>query len=342
MRWAAINLLVFIHPILASSGDRSNDFQQCLLHCDNAICTANSPNSLPLTLRLTGWTCTDNCKYMCMHKITAQNIASGLAIHQYYGKWPFWRFVAQEPASVAFSLLNLFVHIRGAKKMRVALDYSHPMKVYYMGWSFVSMNTWIWSSVFHTRDTAFTEKMDYFSAALTILVALYFTIARLFHLYAPARPKTFLATTFEHDSQGKKALLKLWSTACALTFLGHISYLTHLERFDYSYNVTFNLVVGLVHNALWLCYSLPSSVSFLRRFPNRSKRYRPHFVYKPALLVSLIIAAMALELLDFPPWALIFDAHSLWHLSTAPIAYLWYQFLIEDAGHDSWKEQRLS
>ncbi|KAJ3909016.1 Per1-like protein [Lentinula edodes] len=326
-----------IIPAIASSGDRSDDFQRCLLHCDNTKCTENSAESLSLTLRLTRWTCTDNCKYLCMHEITAQNIASGLAIHQYYGKWPFWRFVAQEPASVLFSLLNLHVHVKGAQRLRMRLDDSHPMKVFYMGWSFVSINTWIWSSIFHTRDTPFTEKMDYFSAALTILVALYFTVIRLFHFYAPT---SSLTLAHEHRSKDK-TLLRLWTAACVLTFLGHISYLSLLKHFDYSYNLIFNLVIGLAHNALWLCYSFPYSISFLRRFPGRSKRYRPHFVYKPAVLVSLIVAAMALELLDFPPWALILDAHSLWHLSTAPIAYLWYQFLIEDASDDSWKEQRL-
>ncbi|KAJ3988341.1 Per1-like protein [Lentinula detonsa] len=340
MKWISILLLECLHMValtFASSGDRSNDFQQCLLRCDNTECTENS---LPLMLKMTRWTCVDNCKYLCMHEITAQDVASGTAIQQYYGKWPFHRFVAQEPASVAFSLLNFYTHVKGAQRLRMELDDSHPMKIYYMGWSFVSINTWIWSCLFHTRDTAFTEKMDYFSAALTILVALYFTVVRLFHLYAPSHPRNTLVM---HGHQPENRVrLKSWSAACVLIYVGHISYLNHLERFDYSYNVKFNLAIGLAHNALWLCYSLPSSISFLRRFLGRSKRYRPHFVYKPALLVSLLVAAMALELLDFPPWALIFDAHSLWHLSTAPLAYMWYQFLIEDASDDCWKEQRLS
>ncbi|KAJ3824856.1 Per1-like protein [Lentinula raphanica] len=341
MRWIPIFLfqsLCMVAFTSASSGDRSNDFQQCLLRCnDTGEC---NEDSLSLVLKMTRWTCADNCKYFCMHEITAQSLTSGKTIHQYYGKWPFYRLVAQEPASVAFSFLNLYAHVKGARKLQRELDDSHPMKIYYMGWSFVSMNTWIWSCLFHTRDTAFTEKMDYFSAALTILVALYFTVIRLFHLYALSPSRNSLLA--QERSPRSRLRLKLWSATCTLTFLGHISYLNHLERFDYSYNVIFNLGIGLAHNIFWLCYSLPSSLSSLRRFPGRSRRYRPHFVYKPALLVSLITAAMALELLDFPPWFLVFDAHSLWHLSTAPIAYMWYEFLVEDANDDSWKEQRLS
>jgi hypothetical protein len=33
---------------------------------------------------------------------------------------------------------------------------------------------------------------------------------------------------------------------------------------------------------------------------------------------------MALELLDFPPFLWILDAHALWHLTTVPLIPLWY------------------
>ena len=45
-----------------------------------------------------------------------------------------------------------------------------------------------------------------------------------------------------------------------------------------------------------------------------------------------------LELFDFPPWWRVVDAHSLWHLATAPLAVLWYDFLINDAIDAGWKE----
>jgi hypothetical protein len=34
----------------------------------------------------------------------------------------------------------------------------------WLGYGLVSLNAWFWSTVFHTRDVDFTEKMDYFSA----------------------------------------------------------------------------------------------------------------------------------------------------------------------------------
>lgn len=31
-----------------------------------------------------------------------------------------------------------------------------------------AMNTWIWSAVFHARDTLITERLDYFCATLYV------------------------------------------------------------------------------------------------------------------------------------------------------------------------------
>lgn len=45
----------------------------------------------------------------------------------------------------------------------------------------------------------------------------------------------------------------------------------------------------------------------------------------------LTIAAMALELLDFPPIGRVLDAHAAWHVATIPLAAAWWAFLIPDA-----------
>lgn len=137
---------------LASSGDRSEDFQYCVAKCASNFCQPPQSVVLPLALRLTHWTCTDDCKYSCMHDITDQEIQRGADIQQYYGKWPFWRFAGmQEPASVAFSLINLWSHVRGGLKIQRGIPDTHPMKSYYLFWCFTGINAWIWSSVFHTR-----------------------------------------------------------------------------------------------------------------------------------------------------------------------------------------------
>ncbi|KAG7089598.1 hypothetical protein E1B28_011265 [Marasmius oreades] len=329
-----LTFLSLASPILASAGDRASDFQSCLFRCKVAQCDIASPAVLSIALRITQWTCLDNCKYVCMHEITRSAVEKGEPVVQYYGKWPFWRFAGmQEPASVLFSLLNLWAHTRGFSKVQREIHDSHPLKRYFLIWSATSINTWVWSAIFHTRDTPVTEKLDYYSAALTILIALYFTTIRIFHLYSPS-PRL----TLRNGSRSASPKLKLWTAFCIVLYVAHVSYLTFLPRFDYTYNVIFNLIIGLTHNALWLIYSLPSSLSLIRRFPNRPKSYRPPFLGSALYLVVLTTAATALELFDFPPVARTIDAHSLWHLCTVPIAIYWYHFLVKDAKHESWRE----
>ncbi|KAF5390563.1 hypothetical protein D9757_002606 [Collybiopsis confluens] len=316
----------FCGHALASAGDRSLEFQQCTLLCDSRECKIDSPSALPLMLRLTRWSCLDNCRYNCMHEITS-NSQRPL---QYYGKWPFWRFAGmQEPASVLFSVLNLSTHVRGYSQLKRRISPSHPLKRLYLVWSLASMNTWIWSAVFHTRDTSFTEKLDYFSAALTILTALYFTAIRIFHLYSPQSAK---------PTRSRTLVFRVWTTICVVAFTAHVTYLSSLRRFDYQYNIIFNLILGLTHNALWLLYALPPSMSLLRRFPNRPKSYRPSFAGTAAFLVTVTTAATTLEIFDFPPWQRIVDAHALWHLATVPISEAWYRFLIRDTNDPGWKD----
>jgi hypothetical protein len=145
-------LLALFTSVWASSGDRDDNFVQCIQLCNIQNCGASSTYSMPLALQLTGWTCDEDCKYGCMHEITGKHVRTGTPIEQYYGKWPFWRFAgAQEPASVIFSLINLLVHWKGASKLRRWIPDNHPMKRYYRRWSLLAMNMWIWSAVFHVR-----------------------------------------------------------------------------------------------------------------------------------------------------------------------------------------------
>lgn len=200
-----------------------------------------------------------------------------------------------------------------------------------IGTSYVSLKILI-----KTKDFPITEKLDYFSAALTILYALYYTITRLFHVY-PSPPASRLTLASNPTTTWKRNLL---ACVCLFIFLAHVSYLTLLPHFDYAYNIAFNLTLGLTHNALWVMYAMPASLSIFQRFPSRPKSYRPRFTNKVAVFLVLTMAATCLELFDFPPWARIIDAHSLWHLSTAPIALKWYDFLVEDSLDPSWREHK--
>ena len=84
---------------------------------------------------------------------------------------------------------------------------------------------------------------------------------------------------------------------------------------------------------------MPASLSPIRRFPSRRKRYNPRFVNNLNAVVSQVLAlttaATSLELFDFP-----LDAHALWNLSTATVLALkWYDVSVEDSLDTGWREQ---
>ena len=155
---------------------------------------------------------------------------------------------------------------------------------------------------------------------------------RLFHLYpgTPAFP----------GRPGRGALFQAWRAIATVAYVGHVSYLGLASRFDYTYNVIFNLILGIVHNVLWLLFALPGSPPFAR-YAAMPGSYRPDHAGTAALTVVLTTAATTLELFDFPPLARVVDAHALWHLATAPLAVLWYDFLLTDAQDTGWRGLRL-
>ena len=69
-----------------------------------------------------------------------------------YGKWPFYRLgPIQEPFSVFMSLGNLYVNLRGIAELRRRIREENKMRMWLEIAGWCQVNTWIWSTVFHTR-----------------------------------------------------------------------------------------------------------------------------------------------------------------------------------------------
>ena len=82
-------------------------------------------------------------------------------MQQFYGKWPFIRFLGiQEPASAAFSIFNLVPHIYMLRKLVRTIPSETVTYRIWVGYSLVSINTWTWSTIFHTRDWDVTEQVS--------------------------------------------------------------------------------------------------------------------------------------------------------------------------------------
>ncbi|XP_028391333.1 post-GPI attachment to proteins factor 3-like isoform X2 [Dendronephthya gigantea] len=299
--WAL--LLCAISMANSSSGDRSETFQRCLTSC-LVLCKNDDsyPAKLPVYLVIFGWKCPDECKYTCMHKVTHRAVARGRKIEQFYGKWPFIRlFGIQEPASVLFSIGNGLGHYFGWKMFKNHVNPHYSMystwKLYYI----ISVNAWLWSAVFHTRDLTWTERLDYFGAVSLILASIYSSFVRI------VGPEYVWRC-------------RLFGLFIATLFCCHCGYLS-LIRFDYGYNMKASVTVGIINIVGWISWCL-------KNWKNRS------YVWKCAFINISLFCLVALELWDFPPIWGILDAHAIWHFTTIPFCYFWYSFILDDARFD--------
>jgi hypothetical protein len=202
----------------------------------------------------------------------------------------------QEPASVLFSLMNFLAHDYGLTKIRAQIPQQYTLRKYYVLFSYFGMASWVFSMIFHTRDFGVTEKLDYFAAGASVMYGMYYTPIRIFRLDRPDNLSGKTGTLF-----------------CVTAYLMHISYLLFI-RFDYTYNMAANVVVGLVQNIMWTWFSV-----------HRFRKVGRLWAAWPGLIVFWILFAMSLELFDFAPWKGMVDAHALWHLGTVGPTIWWYK-----------------
>ncbi|KAI5256280.1 Per1-like protein [Aureobasidium subglaciale] len=299
----------------ASLGDRLPDFKECVKARMNATRTRmlTQASNTALQHRILLWDCPSECDYSCQHVVTDKRLAREPPyrepVLQFHGKWPFYRFLGmQEPFSVIFSLLNFLAHDHGMKVLREKVPASYPLRKFYLGFGYFGLGSWIFSCVFHTRDFNLTEKLDYFGAAASVMYGMFLSVVRVFRL--------------DKQTSRSGSVLRAWILLCATLYVAHVSYLS-FWRFDYTYNMTANVVVGVIQNVIWSWFSV-----------SRYQKTKKGWAAWPGLIVAWVITAMSLELFDFPPWWGAIDAHSLWHLMTVFPTIWWYSFLIKDAQED--------
>ena len=207
----------------------------------------------------------------------------------------------QEPFSVLFSLGNLAAHVRGLRLVEKHIPASYTLRPFYIVLARVGIMAWVFSSVFHTRDFQATEELDYFAAGATVLYGTYYTPVRIFRLDRP--------------SPRRRSVLRAWTLLCAALYAAHVFYLKAV-RWDYTYNMAANVVVGIVQNILWSWFSVTAY-----------RRDGRLWSIVPGVVVAWVTFAMSMELFDFPPWLGCIDAHSLWHLLTIGPTLLWYKYV---------------
>lgn len=295
-KFQAVLLFGCVYSTYGSAGDRSLFFRICIGKCFPNCSDVSEPGRVwePLV-----WGCQDECKYACMWKTVNAYLKFGLQVPQFYGKWPFVRWLGlQEPASAVFSLLNLASHALMLRRFVTVVPRQAPLYWLWVSYGLVCVNGWFWSTIFHARDTKLTEKMDYLCAFSMVLFSTYSALIRILG-----------------KCTGSRAIIV--SASCLLIFLLHTAYMCFVE-FSYSYNMIINLIVGGTNTILWL--------SWCAVFRHRWKHVR-----KCATSVVMLTMSVLLETADFAPVLWLLDAHALWHLITAPLPIIWYSFLIDDS-----------
>ncbi|XP_054001912.1 post-GPI attachment to proteins factor 3 [Hylaeus anthracinus] len=294
--------LISIASTTGSIGDRSQFYNLCLAKCRDSNCDSDGGFKVQpsVPMRLLRWSCKEDCSYGCIWETVNYFISHGLNIPQFHGKWPFVRFFGcQEPASVMFSLLNFYCHVNMYWKFKRKLRPNVPMFYIWTYFSMICIHGWFWSSIFHARDTPFTEVMDYSSAFIMVLTLLYCMLLRITY----DSNKMFAVITCGYLSTLYTHLSHLWS--------GYI---------NYDYNMKFNVAIGL----------LTFVITMIWWHRNRKKLPYIHLIGWFNILTVLVTI---LEVADFAPIFWIFDAHSLWHASTAPLTILLYRFMMADCAH---------
>ncbi|CAH0702081.1 unnamed protein product [Spodoptera exigua] len=303
--------------VSCSIGDRSMIYRNCLNRFERENCTengvlfkSNSQYKQDYWSKVLQWSCSDECRYQCMWITVDVFHNNGDDTPKFHGKWPFIRmFGMQEPAAAFASMLNLAANVymfKQLQQLRITQANLFPFVIFWKMFSLVCMNAWVWSTIFHMRDTDFTEFMDYACALSMVMGLLVAAIVRVFY----TRSKLLM-------------LLTLSLPVCY--FVMHVRYL-YSGAINYDYNMKVNVFFGAFGSVIWLVLSWHQWT--LRR----------RYAWRMLAFTLLSGAALSLELFDFPPRHGVWDAHALWHLSTAPLPLLFYSYVIADLRYVASKE----
>jgi hypothetical protein len=294
--WSSLVLLSILLALLmptitlASQGDRSPEYAKCVDSCKLDSCfvgpewddgTAHATR-LPLMLRLTGWTCVDDCKYHCTHRLTNEAYDRVIKIRQdsvhlveaeaSRAQWSTseQRRKIEELVTLRLSVLRpvqkQMVQFHGKWVFIRFLGAQEPLSVLFSLANF-QVHFRALSTLRKQVPDIYPLKLIYIMHAFLSCSAWFWSA--VFHtrdrnwtekLDYFAAGSVILGGWFiavcrllrlGPDTRAFNVLLK----GCGIAFALHVLYLC-IGRFDYSYNMKVNIFFGLFQSALWLIYSI--------------------------------------------------------------------------------------
>jgi post-GPI attachment to proteins factor 3 len=305
---ASIHLAI-LALVYGSSGDFDPAYQRCLLQCHNTATI--DPSHLPAYdlrsyPRYYWWDDDQYCIFSCIKEVSELRRQQRLPAVKYYGHWAFERYLGlEEPASVFFSLANAIPHFRQLRRPVCEGD-GYPLAWWVDSYPYIGIMAWLSSAVYHALKTPLTAAWDYSSALVLLSYGLCLAVKRL-----------------SIELNGSAYIDSIFNVVLmAVLYQNHRLF---LQMVRYDEHMTICISITAITVILWLLWSV---IRYLRQPHTRELTWR-----SISLCIScqlwLVVAAM-LEIFDFPPIAMIFDAHSLWHAVTVGLGFLWYHFLESD------------
>ena len=322
----------------------------CVAACKNGgPKEGGTPSEFPLALRVLRWDCASDCQYRCMESLQKVRNREGLQAAKYYGKWAFTRvWGAQEIVSCVASLVNAAVHVWHAPMLLAAAvkggggagaaGRAQSSAVLWLINGTFHLNCWVWSAVFHARETSWTHFMDYTSANVLFFFAGFAAIVRV----------RGWRLQRAHDL-AELAPLTIATVALLVLHVRHVTTPTREANYNYGFNIKMMAACATLHWTLMLAWAyayrpwwwcapsrLPGKegvqvIESSSDFEGSGSVRQPHPGRHAlaACCASWHVAALA-EVLDFPPWRGILDAHALWHCATPLCGWIWYRFVAAD------------
>lgn len=310
------------------------------------------------------WNCEELCSYNCMRNITMDRKSKGLSVFKYYGHWSFYRyFNLEEPASVLFSIMNGFSYILVLVR-KPKLNYSYYMEPWVVNiYPLVSINAWIFSAIYHAKKTAMATLLDYIAALLLLSYSLWIVLRRIWGSQARAHHVSMVCIFYtslvlyrinemihgrvSYDDHMKLCIsISILHVILWLSLSFHQLWVLRRNNIKDGKSGIFYKINEKGVNSNGNEVSADNNVKYSNMVSDKQATKPKSCIYVNHSLnirntnrwvlcifcqVWFILASL-LELFDFPPILFeLCDAHSLWHLATVPLGYIWYEFWVLDS-----------
>eukprot|EP01126_Amoeba_proteus_P061716 TRINITY_DN8311_c0_g1_i2.p1 TRINITY_DN8311_c0_g1~~TRINITY_DN8311_c0_g1_i2.p1 ORF type:complete len:209 (-),score=13.29 TRINITY_DN8311_c0_g1_i2:194-820(-) len=196
------------------------------------------------------------------------------------------------------------MYFSGVMEYRIRAPKTFYLYKIFLAYGIIGSMTWLFSFLFHCRDTKITELLDYVFASFTFFFGSFWTTLRIFEI----RKSSHMIGVF--------FFFLIWC-------IQHWYYMLSVN-YDYDYNMTVGVTNGIYQSIAWILWYLV----------NRAEPARKHYTHKILYVYGFLWIAALMELFDFPPFWDVLDPHSLWHLGTIPLGYLLWKFLVDDSIHE--------